>query len=413
MTVRGIIIYAVVAWFGHGIAVVQAAQNIPEHCSKPRAAPLVQEATYRGLEQAADLIRKEHYDAAIDRLQRLTRSGSDYEKALAFFNLGFAHAGKKNLKGQQRAFEQALSLKALPQEQQEQLQYNLAQIYIVDGQYQPGIRTMEAFITESCRPVSADAYLFLAQAHAQQKQYRQALAALQRGMTSVPKVTDEMLQLQLALNYELKNYAACADTLLQLLGRHPQKPDYWQQLAGMYYELKQDVSWTAVQALEHRQGLLTKPAELRALYGAYMVIGAPLKAGRVLDEAIDKHALPMDEKTLEALANAWINARERGRAEGVLKRLVAMSSSGEYAYRLGAMYADEERWKEAARFLEQALAKGGLKTPGQAWLRLAVARINLNDREKAIAAMRQATQHRESQATAREWLRFLDQQGAS
>ena len=96
MTVRGIIIYAVVAWLGHGMAVVQAAQNIPEHCSKPKAAPLVQEATYRGLEQAADLIRKEHYDAAIDRLQRLTRSGSDYEKALAFFNLGFAYAGKKN-----------------------------------------------------------------------------------------------------------------------------------------------------------------------------------------------------------------------------------------------------------------------------------------------------------------------------
>ncbi len=144
-----------------------------------------------------------------------------------------------------------------------------------------------------------------------------------------------------------------------------------------------------------------------------MVNGAPLKAGRVPDEAGDKGLLPMDEKTLEALANAWINARERWRAEGVLKRLVGMSSSGEYAYRLGAMYGDEERWQEAQRLLEQALAKGGLKTPGQAWLRLAVARINLNDREKAIAAMRQATQHRESQATAREWLRFLDQQGAS
>lgn len=412
MLARRIIGFLVLLGVQSGL-VVQAARNVPEHCSKPTTAPLVQEKAYLGLEAAARLIRNERFDDAIILLQRLTSFGSDYEKALAFFNLGFAHAGKKNLKGQQHAFEQALSLKALPQEQQEQLQYNLAQIYIVDGQYQQGIRAMETYIKESCHPVGAEAYLFLAQAYAQLKQYRQALAALERGMTRVPKVTDEMLQLQLALNYELKNHAACADVLLQLLGRHPQKPDYWQQLAGMYYELKHDVAWAAVQALEHRQGLLTKPAEVRALYGAYMVIGAPLKAGRVLDEAVDKRALPMDEKTLEALADAWINARERRRAEGVLKRLVGMSSSGEYAYRLGAMYGDEERWQEAQRLLEQALDKGGLKTPGQAWLRLAVARINLNDRERAIAAMRQATQHRESQATAREWLRFLDQQGAS
>ncbi len=396
-----------------GGSVVYAAQNMPEHCSKPKAAPLVQEATYRGLEAAAALIRKGRFDAAIEHLQRLTRSGSDYEKALAFFNLGFAQAGQKNLKGQQQAFEQALGLKALPQEQQEQLQYNLAQIYIVDGQYQQGIRTMEAYIKDSCHPVGAEAYLFLAQAYAQLKHYRQALAALERGMAKVPKVTDEMLQLHLALNYELKNYAACAETLLQLLDRHPQKPDYWQQLAGLYYEMKQDVAWAAVQKLEHRQGMLTKPAEIKALYGAYMVIGAPLKAGLVLDEAMGKHALPADEKNLEALANAWINARERRRAEGALKRLVAMSSSGEYAYRLGAMYGDEERWQEAVRFLEQALAKGGLKSPGQGWLRLAVARLNLDDREKALQAMRQAAHHRDSQATAREWLRFLDQQSAS
>ena len=390
-----------------------AAQDMPEHCRKPREAPLVQEATYRGLEAAAALIRKGQYAAAIERLQRLTRSGSDYEKALAYFNLGFAQAGQKNLKGQQQAFEQALRLKALPQEQQEQLQYNLAQIYIVDGQYQQGIRTMEAYIKESCHPVPAEAYLFLAQAYAQLKQYHRALGALEQGMAKVPRVTDAMLQLHLALNYELKNYAACVDTLLQLLDRHPQKPDYWQQLAGLYYEMKQDVAWAAVQKLEHRLGLLTKPAEIKTLYGAYMVIGAPLKAGFVLEEAMDQEVLPSDEKNLEALANAWINARERRRAEGVLKRLVAMSSSGEYAYRLGAMYGDEERWQEAARFLEQALAKGGLKSPGQGWLRLAVARFNLDEREKALEAMRRAVQYRDSQATAREWLRFLDQQSAS
>lgn len=409
---KRIIILFVLLGMQAGLA-VQAAPGMPEHCGKPKAAPLVQEATYRGLEGAAELIRKGNFDAAIERLQRLSRSGSDYEKALVFFNLGFAYGGKKNLKGQQQAFEQALALRALPQEQQEQLQYNLAQIYIVDGQYQQGIRTMEAYIKESCHPVGAEAYLFLAQAYAQLKQYRQALAALERGMASVPRVTDEMLQLHLALNYELKNYAACADTLLQLIGRHPQKTDYWQQLAGMYYEMKQDIAWAAVQALERRQGILAKPAEIKALYGAYMVIGAPLKAGLVLNEAMDRQVVPTDEKNLEALANAWINARERQRAEGVLKRLVGMSSSGEYAYRLGAMYGDEERWQEAARLLEQALAKGGLKAPGQAWLRLAVARLNLDDREKGLQALRQAAHHRETQATAREWLRFLDQQSPS
>src|SRR5882762_10180122 len=98
----------------------------------------------------------------------------------------------------------------------------------------------------------------------------------------------------------------------------------------------------------------------------------PLQAGLLLQCAIEKGKIPADEKTLESVADAWINARESAKAQATLKKLAAMSDRGEYYFKLGAMYGDDERWKESKEMLERALQKGGLKRAGEAWMRLAV-----------------------------------------
>lgn len=391
-----------------GVVQAQAAD-----CANPRkASGLISEPFFRGIENATDLIAKQKYGEAIERLSKIAESGSDYEKAVAYYNLGFAYSSKNDLAGAGRAFQKALDLNALPQQQHEQLQFNLGQIYVANGDFDDGIRTLQSHIAEACNPVSAEAHIFLANALSEKKRYREALPQIDQAISKAKAPKENWLQLKLALNFELKDYPACAASLVQLIGMVPDKPDYWKQLSSVFLEMRKDTDSLAVLALAERQGYIDKPNELKNLFNIYMLLELPFKAGLLMQEAMDKGRLTADEKNLESLAGAWINARESARAETTLKKLAAISDRGEYYFRLGGIYGDDERWKESRAMMEQALQKGGLKRPGEAWMRIAVADYNGGDLKSATAALQKASGFEETRRQAGEWMRHIQSETA-
>jgi tetratricopeptide (TPR) repeat protein len=377
-------------------------------CANPRkAAGTMTEPFYRGVEDANNLMSKSKFDEAISRLTKMTEAGTEYEKAIAYYNLGFAYNSKNDLGNAAKAFKKALDLNALPQSQYDQLLYNTGQLYIINKQYDEGIRLLEQFINESCGTVSPEAHVFLASAYVERKKFREALGQIDQAIAK-GKPKESWLQLKLAINYELKNYKACAETLVQLIGMVPVKADYWKQLSSVFFEMKNDAESVAVLALAERQGFIEKPGEIKNLYNIYMLMEIPYKAGVLLQDAIDKGKVPGDESNLNSVANAWINAKEADRAEASLKKLAAMSSKGEYDYKLGATYGDNERWKESREALERALQKGGLAKPGDAWMRIAVAAHNLKDQKATVNALQKAMNYDESRRQAGEWMRFVN-----
>ena len=118
--------------------------------------------------------------------------------------------------------------------------------------------------------------------------------------------------------------------------------------------------------------------------------------------------MPADEKHLESVANAWINARESPRAEAALKKLAAMSDKGEYFFKLGAMYGDNERWKDSKEALQKAIAerrpearRRGLDAPGGR-------RVQSQERCRTPSRRcSKAMRFDESRKQAGEWLRHL------
>ncbi len=386
-------------------------------CSNPRKANgTMTEIFYRGVENAMELMSKQKINEAIDRLNQMSEGdGNDYEKAIVFYNLGFAYSSKNDYPAAARAFEKALALNALPQQQQDALQYNLGQLYLADKQYEAGIRTLERTIATTCTPVTAEMHIFLAQAYAETKRFRDALPhvdqAIALNSTTGKQPKESWYQLKLALNYELKNYRACAETLVKLIALVPAKSDYWKQLSGIFLELKEDDDAVATLVLADRQGFITTPSEIKNLYNIYMLIDLPYKAGVLLQDAIDKGRVPGDEKNLDLVANAWINARESAKAEAALKKVAGLSEKGEYFFKLGAMYGDDERWKESRETLERAIAKGGLAKPGEAYLRLAVAAYSLKDLKGAEAAASKALNYDGTRSQASQWLQQIRQGG--
>lgn len=399
-------------WFG-GLAVFGCASGYAADCAPEKAAASMSEAVYYGVDEATKLIADKKMDQAIEKLGKLAESGSDFDKAVVNYNLGFAHSSKSDFANAAKAFAKAIALKALPQQQHQQLQFNLGQLYVVAGQHDEGIKTLQTYIADACTPPPAEAHIFLANALIERKRYKDAVPQIDLALSKAKAPNQTWLEMKLAVNYELKDFKACAASLVQLIGIAPTKPDYWKQLSTMFFEMKEDVEAVAVLAVAERQGFIDKPTERKNLYNVYMMLDLPFKAGLLLQDAIDKNLVPANEENLESVANAWINARESGRAEASLKKLAAASEKGEFYYKLGAMYGDDERWKESRDMLAKSLQKGGIKRPGEAWMRVAVAEHNLKNTPAAVAALQKAMGYEDSRKQAAAWLRHLTGQVAA
>jgi tetratricopeptide (TPR) repeat protein len=391
----------------------QVAQAAPDCAPQKAEAGDMGEGTYADVQASMELLAAKKYNEAIEKLTKIADKGSAYEKAVVNYNLGFAYSSKEDHANATKAFAKALSFNALPRAQSEQLKYNLGQLYIVAGQFDDGIKTLQDYIANACGNVPAEAHIFLANALTERKRFDEALPQIDLALSKAKEPKELWLQMKLAISFEQKNYKGCAEALVQLIGLMPAKPDYWKQLSSMFYELKQDAESVAVLALAERQGFVQKPNEVKNLYSVYMMLELPFKAGMLLQDAMEKGRVPNDEANLESLADAWINARETARAETTLKKLAGISEKGDYYFKLGAMYGDDERWKESKEMLEKAIAKGGLKRGGDAWMRLAVAEHGLKNTQAAITALQKAVGFDETRKQAGEWLRHLSGQVAA
>src|ERR1041384_5015785 len=104
----------------------KAQPQISADCKKPRKDPgLISEALYHQLEGATDLIAKGKNQEAIDKLQKMADKGGDYEKAIIYYNMGFAYSSMNQLNNALKTFEKALAAHALPIPQEEQLTFNV------------------------------------------------------------------------------------------------------------------------------------------------------------------------------------------------------------------------------------------------------------------------------------------------
>ena len=164
----------------------------------------------------------------------------------------------------------------------------------------------------------------------------------------------------------------------------------------------------AVLALAERQNFLDTEGEIRNLANIYLLLDIPYKAAQVLEDGLERGILKPDEKTLSLTGDAWTMAREYGKAEVVLKRAAAKASDGEIFYRLGQIYVEDERWKEALDVLSQAQAKG-IKKMGDAAYLEGVAAFQSGNRKAAIASLRKAQRYDESRSNATQWLNHIAQ----
>lgn len=187
---------------------------------------------------------------------------------------------------------------------------------------------------------------------------------------------DDLLRLADAARRTNSN-AVYSNTLEKLVLYYPKK-DYWsahlasiQRKPGFSDRLALDV-----QRLKLSNGLITKADEYMELAQLALQAGFPVEAKAIVDKGYAANALGTGEQAarhqrLKDLVLKSVADSQAGLAKNEAEALAM--KDGNDLVKMGTVYASMGQNEKAAELIEKGIAKGGLKRPDDAKLRLALA----------------------------------------
>ncbi|MBM4242763.1 MAG: tetratricopeptide repeat protein [Deltaproteobacteria bacterium] len=375
---------------------------------KTKRVQAVSDWTFKRLNLAHEAIAASQFDEAMAKLDDLKDSPrlNDHEQALVWQSYGYVYGMQEKYEEATAAFEKSLAKDALPDSAQANVQFNVAQLYVLRERYADAVTVFRDWFTKTPDPSSDAHYIYaIALFHTGDKE--EALvhgrAAVERA--KVPK--EPWLQLVLAVYVENKQYGDATAALEALTAFYPKKI-YWQQLSAVHAEAGDFNKALAVSAIAYEQGVLTEDKELRQLAQLYLYNRIPYQAALVLEKGMAEGVIPETAETWQLLADAWVLARDRDKAEKPLEQAAARSANGELYFRLAQVQVDRENWAAARQSLARALEKGNLSDPGNAQLLLGIACASDSKWQEARQAFQAAASHEKTAAAATAWLTEVD-----
>ncbi len=204
---------------------------------------------------------------------------------------------------------------------------------------------------------------------------------------------DDLLRLADAARRTNSN-AVYSNTLEKLVLYYPKK-DYWsahlasiQRKPGFSDRLGLDV-----QRLKLANGLMTKADEYMELAQLALQAGLPVEAKAIVDKGYAANVLGTgDQAPRHQRLKDLVLKSQAESAAGLAKNVEEASAlkEGNELVKVGTVYASMGQQDKAIELIEKGIAKGGLKRPDEAKLRLALAMAaNPKTKAKGLQALRQ------------------------
>lgn len=381
-----------------------------------RKAGLLSESTYNRLVKIQELMAAEQHNEAIAALNALLpkAQADPYEYAVVSQNLGYAHIGKEDFRGAIPHFAKSIELRSLPIQQENQMVFTLAQLYMQIEQYGRTVSMLEDwFKTAENPPVNAYITMANAMSLTTPPRWRDAKPYAERAIQKSERPQESYYKLLLAINYELKDFRACAEVLESMLNYWPDNAKYWEQLVGMHMELNNDKQALAAMTIAYRKGMIKDEKQLTNLARLYILNAAPYEGGEVLAKGIADGVVKPTDKIYALMAEAYIQAREWGKATDTLNKGGGLAADGEMFVRKAQIHVQQLEYKAAMEAVDKAFAKGNLKKPGVAYMIQGRAAAESKNFDIAQRAFLKAREFEDVRNGARSWLDYIAEMQAS
>jgi len=285
-----------------------------------------------------------------------------------------------------RLLEQQIGSGQMPAAEKVQRTKTVAQLYFRAGNYSKAAQAANQYLKSA--PNDAEAQLLVAQSYFQQKDYKAAVAAANRLIKPGQKPSEDLLQLLLRSNYELKDAAGTSAALEQLLTYYP-SPDTWDRLLdGYIQQTNRDHELLALYRLSEDVGSLTKSRQFLDMAQALYVGGFAIEAERVMDKGLAAGLFKGEELTRAQRTRdtAKKKADEDRKALAMADKSLAAAKTGDAAYKIGQLYFSAGKYAEAAEAMRKAMTLPGLSEVDDANMEMGIALVRAGKKAEAIKA---------------------------
>jgi tetratricopeptide (TPR) repeat protein len=329
------------------------------------------------LKVAQEAIQKKRWDAALGAIKQAQAvdSKTAFETYKINELLWYVYLQQGRNADAARLLEQQIASPQMPGGEKVQRTKTLAQLYFRAGNHGKAIQAANQYLKSA--PGDGEMQLLVANGYYQQKDYKNAIAAAERLLKGSQRPSEDLLQLVLRSNYELKDKAGTARALEQLLKYYP-SPDTWDRLLDGYLaQAKHDHELMALYRLSEDVGSLTKARQYTDMSQALVVGGFAIEGQRIIEKGLAANLFQGEEhsraqRTLEA---AKRRADVERQALAKAPAMLAAAKTGEDLHKVGQLYFSNGDYAQSADALRKALAKGGLSDADSVNMLLGVALV--------------------------------------
>lgn len=352
------------------------------------------------LKAAQDDLQKQDYKGALAKLQEAdAMSGkSPYEQHLIHEMEGYAYVRTKQYPEAAKALEFGLTDGFLDPGQIPQRTVALAQLNYQIKNYDKAIQ----YGTQAIDKGYADAQMptLVGQAYylkndwkgVQRFEKAQIAAAEKKGVAPSNESLQLLLSSCLKLNPGSGGEDPCTNNALQDLVIYHPKPEYWQQLLyGMFKTVKSDHNLLQTYRLASEVNVLKRPDDFTDFAQLAIEAGSPGEAEQVIQKGMQENIFPDTRtkgKAQRLLADAQRAATRDQKTLGRSAEQAARSSNGQEDVGLGLAYYGYQQYDKAVQALTQGIAKGGLKSAGEAQLLLGIAQYKQGNKDAALKSFK-------------------------
>jgi tetratricopeptide (TPR) repeat protein len=369
--------------------------------------------TGKVLNEAIELLNMEKYAEAGQRIGTLSLDKlSPYERGKVeqiLFNIAYSQEQFEKARGHLKS---AIDSGGLNAQEIDQARYQSAQLFMQEEKWREGAAALEEWFKTAATPNGA-AYYLLAVAYYQLEDFQRALAPAKKAVELMDqaKPNESWLSMLSALYLQREEYREAVPVLQQLIVAAPEKKTYWMQLSSVYGQMEDYPNALAIMQLAHNVGLVTEDSEIRRLADLLLFNDVPYRGAQVLEGAIEKRIVSLDDKLYEKLANCWIAAGEFEKSITPLTRAAELAPNGDLFVRLGEVQVQREDWQAAIAAIQRGVDKGQLRDPGNAQLMMGIAHFNQKNYADARPFFQRARQSDRHRQVADSYLQAIEAQG--
>jgi tetratricopeptide (TPR) repeat protein len=349
----------------------------------------------------------------LDEVKERIDGLNSYERAMLWNFYAFMYYGNDDIASAIEHFELVIKEEAIPDSLYLSTIYSLAQLSMQQQSYSQALAYLQQWQENNTKALTAAQHIMFAQIYYQDKQFDKVIIQVDQAIALAEQkasaIKENWLILQRASYYELKQPLQVVKVMEQLV-RLYDKPEYWLQLAGMYGEVGDEDKQLAVMEASWQAGHINKASEVMTLAQLYRFHQVPFKAAVLLEQAIANGTVVASEKSFEALAQAYVAAKEDEKALPVLTKASEIADTGKFDVQLAQAYLNLERWQEAIAAANKGLARGKISRVGDMYLVIGMAQFNLQAFDDALIAFTQAQKIPKSAKTAKQWFHYVERE---